>query len=211
MKNNRIVITGIGVISSIGIGVKEFWDAITKGKSGITKISGFDTSSCKAKLGGEIKNFDFYSLMQISVDNDESRYRIMDSISKLGVAGAKLAIEDSISDIKKIETSRKGVIVGTVFGCLETNVIFNEGRKVTPPGNPIVFKNTIANGVGAQVAIEFGIKGVNLTFTSGITSGMNAIIYVSDLIKYGKADIIITIAQVSHFLQKMVKKRRGMP
>ncbi|MEW6605986.1 MAG: beta-ketoacyl-[acyl-carrier-protein] synthase family protein [bacterium] len=195
MENNRVVISGIGVISSIGIGKEAFWNALEKGESGIREISRFDTSSCKAKLGGEIKNFDFYSLMQISESNDDSRYRLMDSLSKLGVAGTKLALEDTDLEIKKNETSRKGVIVGTVFGCLESNEMFNEGilRKGPLYVNPIIFKNTISNGVGAQVAIEYSIKGVNLTFTSGITSGMHAIIYAFDLIKHGEADIIITI------------------
>ena len=106
----RIVITGIGVVSSIGIGKKEFWTNLLKGKSGISKVELFDTEHYQSHNGGEIKNFDPRKFIALRT------LKFLGRASRLGVAGAKLAIEDSGLDYKQLSKSKVSVCMGTTVG-----------------------------------------------------------------------------------------------
>jgi len=188
MKNRRIVITGIGVISPIGTSKEEFAQALSEGKSGIDKITRFDASEYSTKIAGEVKNFNPEEYI------DKKKARRMDRFVQLGVAAAQSAIADSMLDLSKEDLTRIGVIVGSGIGGLKTiadecAVLLEKGpRRVSPFLVPM----EIINMVGGEIAIEFNFTGVNYGVVSACASSNNAIGDSLRLLRYGDADVIIT-------------------
>ena len=114
MKERRVVVTGLGVISPVGDDVSTMWDSVVKGKSGIARIASFDPSKFDSQIAGEVKNFD--PLKYISLKESKR----MDRFVQFGVAAAKQAFEDSGVDISKEDPYRVGVLVGSGVGSLHT-------------------------------------------------------------------------------------------
>ena len=111
MENSRrVVVTGIGVVSSVGIGKDSFWKAITKGKSGISKITSMDTSVYKCHIGGEVKDFDPEKFIS------KRKIKFLGRSSQLAIAASSLALEDAKLPYKSTERKEMGVIVGTTTG-----------------------------------------------------------------------------------------------
>jgi len=111
MKNNRrVVITGLGVVSSIGIGKADFWRNLIAGKSGISKIEAFDTSAYERHFGGEVKNFKSEEFI------DKRKLKHMGRASQMALAAARLSLEDAGLNIKKIDKAKMGVCLGTTMG-----------------------------------------------------------------------------------------------
>ena len=107
----RVVITGVGVVSPVGIGKDAFWDALLSGKNGIGPITHFDATEYAARIAGEVKDFD---PADYNIDRKEARH--MDISTQFAVAAAKLAIDDSGVDLDKEDRDRIGTIVGTGIG-----------------------------------------------------------------------------------------------
>lgn len=183
---NLIVITGIGLITPIGIGKKDFWENALKGVSGIDEIRSFDTSRFSSHKGAEIKGFnpaDFVS---------QSNERKMDRISHIAVATARLAMEDA--GLKEISNREGiGVVLGTAYGSLKSTSDYLEGLIDYGPfrANPFIFPNTVTNAPASYIAIELGLKGPNVTVTHKQSSAEHAIFYGYNLLLRRKADIII--------------------
>jgi 3-oxoacyl-[acyl-carrier-protein] synthase II len=183
----RIVITGIGLITPIGIGKEAFWENALKGVSGIGEINSFDTSRFSSHKGAEVREFnpsDFVS---------PSNERKMDRLSHIAVAGARLALEDA--GLKEIpEKERTGVVLGTAYGSLKSTSQYLNGLVDYGPSraNPFIFPNTVSNAPASYIAIELGIKGPNVTVTHKQSSAEQAIFYGYNLLRRKKADIIIT-------------------
>ncbi|AEF93958.1 3-oxoacyl-(acyl-carrier-protein) synthase 2 [Desulfotomaculum nigrificans CO-1-SRB] len=186
--SQRVVITGIGVISPVGTGLENFWKALTSGVSGIARITRFDPSDYSTQIAGEVKEFDFSQFI------DKKEARRMDRFAQFAVVAAGMAIEDAGLDLDAIDRDRTGVIVGSGIGGMETfedqcKVLVNRGpNRISPFFVPMM----IANMAAGQVAIKFGLRGPNITTLTACASSGNAIGDAFKLLQRGNADIVIT-------------------
>ena len=188
MDKKRVVITGMGVLSPIGIGKQEFVDALREGKSGANPITAFDASNFATKFCANVKNFVPENFI------DKKKARRMARFTQMGVAAAKMAIEDAKLDLSKEDLSRIGVITGTGIGGLEIteeehSVVVEKGpRRVSPFLIPMI----ITNMLPGEIAIEYGFTGPNYAISSACASANHAIGNALRLLRYGDADVIVT-------------------
>ncbi|MEW8973708.1 MAG: beta-ketoacyl-ACP synthase II [Tissierellaceae bacterium] len=184
----RVVITGLGAITPVGIGKEEFWNSLIQGKSGIGPVTRFDTKDFNAKIGAEVKGFDPSDYL------DKKEARRMDKFAQYAVAAAKLAIEDSGISLEKIDREKVGVIVGTGIGGVE--VFEQEHTKLVERGpnrvSPLFIPMMISNMGTAQISMAFGLKGSTMTITTACASGTHAIGESFRMIKTGQMDMVIT-------------------
>lgn len=184
----RVVITGMGSVSSLGIGNDKLWEGIKTGKSGISRIERVDVSDLPTKVGAEIKNFDPGEFI------DRKEIKRMDRYSQYAMAASKMAVEDSKLDIDKVNKERIGVIIGSGIGGIETleNQFHVLGEK--GPGRVSAFfvPMMIANMASALVAIKYGAKGFNECVVTACASSTNAIGDAFKVIQRSTADIMIT-------------------
>ncbi len=187
MNNRRVVITGLGVISSIGIGWEEFWENLLKGKSGISPVSSFDTSNHFTHNGGEVKNFrpeEFIS---------KGKLPYLSRASQLTLAAAKLAVRDTELSPNEISDSLVGTCIGTTMGSVQTVEIIDELieiHKKTKFSKELLCQ-VPTHSAPSGVAKEFNFQGPNMMFSNACAAGNYAIGYGSDLIRFGRADIVL--------------------
>lgn len=185
--NKRVVVTGLGVVSSIGIGREAFWKALVAGTSGISEISSFDTAQFSTHLGGEIKDF------QPARFITEEKASCLGRASQLAISSARLALEDAalIPDI--LDRERCAVIIGTTMG--ESQVIekINDGwiKRGEAGIDPELIMRYPCNVLSANIGIEFGFRGLNLVIPNACAAGNYCIGYAADIISRGGADIAL--------------------
>ncbi|MDD5459109.1 MAG: beta-ketoacyl-ACP synthase II [Phycisphaerae bacterium] len=183
----RVVITGLGAITSLGENVDNLFTALCEGKSGISKIESFDVSEYPVKIGGEIKDFDITKY----IDVRESKR--MDRFTQLAIAASIYAVNDSKLDFSVEDPWRIGSIVGTGIGGIkeieEQHIrLLNKGpRKVSPFCVPRLMSNAAAG----NIAIQYGLRGPNLSVSSACASGSHALGEAFCNILAGRSDIII--------------------
>jgi 3-oxoacyl-[acyl-carrier-protein] synthase II len=184
--NKRVVITGLGVISSIGIGWREFWDNLIKGKSGITPIKSFDTSNHFTHKGGEIRNFN----PEDFIPKENLKY--LSRASQFALAAARLAIEDSNLSQEDIYNMRVGTCIGTTMGSVQTVERINEIVIIEKNnfGEELVFQ-VATHSTPSIIANEFNLHGPNLMFSTACSAGNYALGYSFDLIRLNRADIVL--------------------
>ncbi len=188
MGTKRIVITGMGVVAPIGVGCRDFVNALKDGKSGASFIDTFDTSDFSVKFAGLGKNFKAEDYM------DKKNARRSSRFIQLGVAATKMAIHDSGLNFEKEDKSRIGCITGTGMGGMDileqehTTLISKGPKRVSPFLIPML----IANMLPGEIAIEYGITGPNYTVTSACASSNHAMGDALRLLRCGDADVIIT-------------------
>lgn len=185
----RVVITGIGAIAPNGIGIDEFWDALKAGKSGIKKITSFDTEQFPTKVAGEITDFAPEKFL------DLKQARRMDRFVQFAVSVAKMAVKDSDLIIEEKDTKRIGVITGTATAgqgwVFEQYEIFrSKGYKRL---NPFTAASTFPNASSSHISLEFKIHGPSETFSTGCASGGIAMGHALELIRNNKIDIAIVV------------------
>ena len=182
----RVAVTGMGVISPLGIGIDENWAALCNGKSGIAPITKFDTSSFPIQIAGEVRGFDPQQYM------GHKEVKKMDIFIHYAVAASQLALKDSGFEITEKNAERVGVQVGVGLGGLPViekyHDIYKEKgvRKITPFFIPML----IANLASGQVSIHFGAKGPNTCVVTACATGTHAIGDAARLIQYGEADVM---------------------
>jgi len=182
----RVVITGLGILSSIGLGRQEHWQALKDGKSGAKPITLFDADEFNVKQAGEITDFDAKKYM------GQKGLRSLDRSTKLLVSAAKLAIEDSGFTITEENTDNIGVSVGTTLGSVRSiaefhQVTLQDGPRYT---NPALFPNTVINSPASQVSIWHNIKGFNTTISTGFTASLDAMKYAYDFIQFDRVKLV---------------------
>ena len=180
--NKQVVITGVGVISPIGIGKEEFWQNLQEGHSGIRKISVFDPGLFKAHLAGEVINFDAEHFL------GAKGLRNIDRSTKFLCSAAKLALEDAGLQITAENTLDIGVVTGTTISVIWNISEFSKEAAEEGPQfvNPAGFPGTTINAPSSQVSIRFNIKGCNTTISTGYTAGLDSLKYALDFIKLGR-------------------------
>jgi len=187
MKKRRVVVTGLGLITPVGIGVKESWKNILNGVSGITNISKFDASNFKSQVAGEVKSFD----PDIHLNPKDSRR--MDTFMQFGLVAGIEAIKDSGLEVTEENAERIGVSIGSGIGGINlietTSDNFDQGgaRKVSPFFVP----GTIINMISGNLSIMYGLKGPNISIVTACTTGTHSIGDASRMIEYGDADVMI--------------------
>jgi len=185
--DKTIVITGIGVLSPIGIGREQYWGALFQGKTGFRTVSLFDTSNFKVRIAGEISDFDPVFFL------GKKGLRTLDRSTRLLSSAAKLAIDDAAIQITDENTNSVGVSIGTTFGSLHSISQFDREGLIEGPKfvNPSHFPNTVLNSPASQVSIRFKIKGFNTTISTGFCASLDAVIYASDFIRLNRADVVL--------------------
>lgn len=186
---NRVVVTGLGVISPVGNEVDSFWKALKEGKSGIDKLTTFDASAFDSRIAGEVKGFDL-SIYNIP-KKDMNR---MEKFVQFGIAAAKQAINDSGLDMEKENKERIGVIVGSGIGSLhvmeaEHNVYLKGGPSRL---SPFLIPMLIVNEAAGHIAIIYRLKGPNICITTACASGSHAIGDAFRIIQRGDAEVMVT-------------------
>jgi 3-oxoacyl-[acyl-carrier-protein] synthase II len=186
---HRVVVTGMGVVTSLGSDLPQFWNNLLNGKSGISSIEAFDTSEYTTKIAAEIKDF---TPEAFGIDRKESRK--MDRFVQFGVAASKQAVQDAGLIIgENADPERVGVIVGSGIGGLGTweeqhTVLMEKGpRRVSPFFIPMM----IANMASGQVSMVTGAKGPNTTAVSACATGTHSIGDSFKMIQRGDADVMI--------------------
>ncbi len=185
--NKRIVVTGIGVVSSIGIGKENFWEALIKGKSGISEISSFDTSGYPTHFGAEIKNFQPEKFIK------KIKSEKLGRASQLAVGAADLAIEDARIDLAKLDKESIGVCLGTTMGEAQIYQQLNEAwvRRGIDAMDVSLIPFSPPNVLAVNLAIEFGLEGPNYLIPTACAAGNYCIGYACDLIKKGSASVML--------------------
>jgi len=183
----RVVVTGCGVVSPVGIGKDAFWESLIKGKSGIRKITQFDPSSFDSQIAGEVKDFDpssFFSPKELKRTPRFVQFAIVSTYE---------ALKDSSLNLEKIDPYRVGVIIGSGIGSLET--VEKEHKVLLEKGpsrvSPFLIPMLITNEAAGCVAIRFNIKGINFCTVTACASGAHAIGEAYRAIKENKADVMI--------------------
>ena len=182
----KVVISGIGVLSPIGIGRDNYWEALFQGKTGFREITLFDTAPFQVHEAGEISDFDPLSLL------GKKGLRDLDRSTRLICSAAKLALDDSRLLISEENTHSTGVSVGTTFGSLHSISQFDRSGLIEGPRfvNPSHFPNTVINSPASQVSIRFKIKGFNTTISTGFCASLDAVSYAADFIRLNRADVV---------------------
>ena len=187
MSKRRVVITGLGIISPVGIGVSSVWQNIVAGKSGITKITHFDAGAMAAQIAGEVKDFD---VTQFLSAKDARR---MDRFIHFGLVAGMEAFKDSGLEVSEQNAERIGVNIGSGIGGLpmveDTHNDYLAGgpRKISP----FFIPGTIINMISGNLSVMYGLKGPNLAMVSACTTGTHCIGESARIIEYGDADVMI--------------------
>lgn len=183
----RVAITGLGVVSPLGIGLEAFWTNLMAGKSGISTINSFDITDFPVKIAGEVKNFDLSEFIE-----DKKSIRHMDRNSQFALAAAIMAAKDAGFDISKEEAGRVGTFIGTGIGGISTTeaTITRVEKRGPTKVNPFAVPMMIANMPSAHISIHFGLEGPVLTDVTACASGNNAVGQAARMIQYGDADIM---------------------
>ncbi|OGP75800.1 MAG: hypothetical protein A2V86_08270 [Deltaproteobacteria bacterium RBG_16_49_23] len=198
--NNRICITGIGVVSPIGIGKEEFLLSLKNGESGIAEVKAFDTHFSRSKKGGIVRNFHPRDFIPAG------RIRRLDRASQFAIAASKLAMADARFSVTQENSSRVGVVLGSGFCGLSSSEEFHRSQvlKEFLDLNPMLFPNTVPNAASSHVSIELGIRGVNCTLVQSFCTAEAAVLFACDQIRDGRADLILTggVDELSEFLYR---------
>lgn len=187
MNTNDIAITGIGIVSPLGVGREVFWKNVRKAKSGIKKITHFETSSFRSNIAGWIDDFEPGQFMP------SRSYRRLSRISRMAVAASVEALTDSGLVMGSLDKERIAIIVGTSYGSSShVEDFFVSLLKEGPRGaQPFLFPETVPNAPASHIAIYHGITGPNSTFCQNDISAENAIMYARNLLLQNYADIVL--------------------
>lgn len=184
----RVVVTGLGVVHSLGTNLETFWNAIKEGKNGIKTITKFDTSDYPTKVGAQIDDFD----PTVCIDKKETKR--MDLFTQYSIYASHEAVTMAGIDFSTIDPYRAGVIIGSGIGGIETleencRILFEKGpKRISPFFVPMM----IANMASGQVAIKFGIKGYNACVVTACATANHSIGDAMRVIQNGYADIMIS-------------------
>ncbi len=187
MSKRRVVITGLGIVSPVGIGIQTAWQNIVSGKSGIVKISHFDAGQFASQIAGEVQNFD---VTQYLPAKDARR---MGRFIHFGLVAGMEAFKDSGLEVTDENSERIGVNIGSGIGGLPTiEETHNEFLAAGPRKiSPFFIPGTIINMISGNLSVMYGLKGPNLAMVSACTTGTHCIGESARMIEYGDADVMI--------------------
>jgi len=182
----RVVVTGLGAVTPVGLDVPSTWDALIKGRSGLGRITRFDPSPYETQMAGEVKGFDPLAYM------DRKEVRRTDRFTHYAVAAARQAVTDASLE-NASDAERMGTAIASGVGGLETLIDQTLLMEKRGPArlSPFLITMVIANAASGQVAMELGFKGPSLTHVSACASSSHAIGEGGDIIRRGQADVMV--------------------
>ena len=185
--NSRLVITGISVLSPIGVNKDGFWNNLVNGVSGIKDVTLFDVSKYKSKKAGEISDFDAREYL------GKKGIRHIDRTSLLVSSAAKLVMDDAGITHGVYSEDELGIVIGSTYGSIDSISSFDlEGLKEGPTFvNPMGFPNTVLNAPASRASIFCKATGLNSTISTGTASGLDAVIYASDFLRLGRGKAVL--------------------
>lgn len=184
----RVVVTGLGIVSPLGIGSERFWANLTAGVSGVDRITRFDPEGYTTQIAAEVKDFEPTNYFE------KKEARRLDRFTQFALVATQEALADAGLQLEKLNRDRVGVILGTGIGGIETleeqhRILLDRGpERVSPFFIPMM----IANMGAGQIAINYGLRGHNVTAVSACASSSNAIGDAFRLLKQGHVDLVIT-------------------
>jgi 3-oxoacyl-[acyl-carrier-protein] synthase II len=187
MQKRRVVVTGLGLVTPVGIGVENAWRNLLEGVSGISQITHFDASAFASTVAGEVKDFnatDFISAKDA---------RRMDRFIQFGLAAGIEAVQDSGIEVTEENAERIGVSIGSGIGGMQfiedTDALYQESgpRKISP----FFIPGTIINMISGNLSIKYGFKGPNVAIVTACTTGTHSIGDAARMIEYGDADVMV--------------------
>lgn len=187
MSRRRVVVTGMGIVSPVGIGVESAWTSIVAGRSGVTRISSFDASALTSQIAGEIKDFDVAKYLPAK------EARRIDRFIHFGLVAGMEAIADSGLEVTAANAERIGAVIGSGIGGLlmiedtHNEVLKSGSRRISP----FFIPGTIINMVSGNLSIMYGLKGPNLAIVTACTTAAHCIGEAGRLIEYGDADVMV--------------------
>lgn len=185
--SRRVVVTGMGAITPIGLSVEEFWESVKAGKIGFAPITKFDASEYKCHIAAEVKGFEGKDYM------DFKAAKRMELFCQYAVAATKEALEDAGLDMEKEDPFRVGVSVGSGIGSLQA--MEREHSKLLEKGpsrvNPLLVPMMICNMAAGNVSIQYGLKGKSINVVTACATGTNSIGEAFRAIQYGEADVMV--------------------
>lgn len=186
--SKRVVVTGLGAITPIGLSTEEFWQSVKEGKTGFAPITRFDASEYKCHIAAEVKGFEGKNFMDVKAA------KRMELFSQYAVAAAKEALLDSGVDMEKEDPYRVGCAIGSGIGSLQA--MEREHKKLLEKGpnriNPLLVPMMISNMAAGNVSIQFGLKGKSINSVTACATGTNTIGEAFRAIQYGEADIMVS-------------------
>ncbi|MDE1191024.1 MAG: beta-ketoacyl-ACP synthase II [Arachidicoccus sp.] len=189
MQTKRVVVTGIGCLTPLGNNLEEYWNGLINGVSGAAEITLFDASKFKTKFACEVKNFDPTNYI------DRKEARKMDRFTQLAIAASDEAMKDAGLNKENIEPDRIGIILGSGIGGLTTfqNEVIDFARgDGTPRFSPFFIPKMILDIAPGHVSMRYNLRGPNFSTVSACASSTHAIAVSLDLLRLGKADIMVT-------------------
>lgn len=183
----RVVVTGVGLVTPLGVGIDNVWQKILNGESGIAPITRFDTTKHDTKFAGEVKGFKPDEYMS------PKEVKRIDLFIQYALAATKIAVEDAALDMSQENAERVGVVVGTGLGGLPTLEKYHSVLLERGPGriSPFFIPMLIANEAPGHVAIQHGMKGPNLCIVTACATGTHSIGDATRIIQYGDADVMV--------------------
>ncbi|MCE9633508.1 MAG: beta-ketoacyl-ACP synthase II [Methylophilales bacterium] len=187
MSKRRVVITGLGIVSPVGIGVENAWSNIVAGRSGITRITKFDPSAFASQVAGEVRDFEVTQYLS------PKEARRMDAFIQFGMVAGMEAVKDAGLEVTEQNAERIGVSIGAGIGGLQliedTDKVYIESgpRKITP----FFIPGTIINMISGNLSIMYGFKGPNIAIVTACTTATHCIGDAARLIEYGDADVMV--------------------
>jgi len=186
--SRRVVVTGMGAVTPIGLNVKEFWQSVREEKIGFAPITKFDASEYKCHIAAEVKGFEAKNYMDIKAA------KRMELFSQYAVAAAKEAIEDSGIDMDSEDPYLVGTAIGSGIGSLQA--MEREHEKLLQKGpnriHPLFVPMMIGNMAACNVSIQFGLKGKSINSVTACATGTNTIGEAFRAIQYGDADVMVS-------------------
>lgn len=191
MELKRVVVTGLGALTPVGNNIEETWQSLINGVSGAAPIQGFDTSKFKTQFACEVKNFQATDFI------DRKEVRKMDRYEQYALTAAMEAVKDSGLDLETIDKDNVGVVLGVGIGGIHTfeeqiGEYARNGEEAGPRFSPFFIPKMIADIASGRISIQYGFHGPNYTTTSACASSTNAIADAFNLIRLGKANVMVT-------------------
>ena len=191
MELKRVVVTGIGAVTPLGNTAAETWQNMLNGVSGAAPITHFDASKFKAQFACEVKNFDPEQFI------DKKEARKMDPYCQYALAAATMAVDDSAMDLEQVDKNRVGVIFGVGIGGMKTceeevTAYAKTADTIGPKFNPFFVPKMIADICAGHISIKYGFHGPNYITSSACASSTNALADAFNLIRLGKADVVVS-------------------
>jgi 3-oxoacyl-[acyl-carrier-protein] synthase II len=187
MSKRRVVVTGLGIVSPVGIGIAQAWDNLVNGRSGVGPTTRFDPALLSTRIAAEVKGFDATQWMS------PKEARRSDTFVHFGIAATKLALDDAGFTIDESNAERTGVVVGSGIGGLpmiQENIL-EMGAKGPRRISPFFVPGSIINMVAGIISIQFGAKGPNVSMVSACTTSSHCVGEAGRMIEYGDADVMI--------------------